>query len=268
MTEVPTTVTTLPPVTQTQPSGVVGNPSGGSTTFAASGIGQSGANNRTPQDISIFNTAGSLQLWSAYDISGSTLFPNYFAQEMTREQLAQSIKGMRADERVRLKRQLWAAGFYSIKDNSQSSNRLANLDSISGTVTGLEPDTSPTWSSADNLALNAALTLYDKDSSNRNSPISFSAFVANEQKKTAANTAADIASYFGTGSLSETLQGWFMDVAGGRLKDEEVNQLLNATFNTDMAGGNKSTSMQYAFGGGPTSTACLAHILSIVILST
>jgi len=43
--------------------------------------------------------------------------------------------------------------------------------------------------------------------------------------------------------------------AGRRLKDDEVNQLLNATFNTDMANSNKSTVMQYAFGGGPTSTA-------------
>jgi len=42
-----------------------------------------------------------------------------------------------------------------------------SVDAMSGTVAGLEPDTSPTWTSADNLALNAALTLYDKDSSNR-----------------------------------------------------------------------------------------------------
>ena len=249
------TSTTLPPVQQTQPSGTIGNPTGGSTTFTAGGTTQTGVNSRKPQDPTIFGTAGSLQLWSAYDISGSTLFPNYFAQEMTRDQLSQSIKGMRADERVKLKRQLWTAGFYNTQNNTENTNRLASVDPTTGTVSGLEPDTSPTWTAADNFALNAALTLYDKDSENRSSPISFSAFVANEQKKTAANTSADIASLFDTGSLSETLQGWFMDVAGRRLTDDEVNQLLNSTFSTDMANGNKSTSMQYVFGGGPTSSA-------------
>lgn len=253
MTEVPSTV--LPPVQQTQPSGTIGNTGTTPSTFSSGTNQTSAANTRTPQEATIFNRAGSLQLWSAYDVSGSTLFPNYFAQEMTREQLGQSIKGMRADERIRLKRQLWAAGFYNLKNNAEATNRLASVDAMSGTVAGLEPDTSPTWTSADNLALNAALTLYDKDSSNRSTPISFSAFVANEQKKTAVNTANDIASIFDTGSLTETLQNWFMDVAGRRLKDDEVNQLLNATFNTDMANSNKSTVMQYAFGGGPTSTA-------------
>lgn len=248
MTEVPSTVQ-LPPVQQTQPSGVVGNPSAGSTGFQAN-IGGGATSTPQPQNVSIANRAGSLQLWSNYDISGSTLFPNYFPQEITREQLNQFVNGMRADERIRLKRQLWSAGFYS-----SNRNQLMSIDATSRTVQGLESDTSPVWSDKDNDALNNALSLYDQDSGTRSSPISFSAFVANEQKKTAANTQVGIAEAFGTGGLSETLQTWFMELTGRRLKDEEVNQLLNATFSTDMPGGNMSTRMQYALGGGPTSSS-------------
>jgi hypothetical protein len=248
MTEVPSSVV-LPPVQQTQPSGVVGNPSAGSTGFQAN-IGSGPTTGPQAQNVNLANRAGSLQLWSNYDISGSTLFPNYFPQETTREQLNQFVNGMRADEKIRLKRQLWSAGFYSA-----TRNRLLTVDQTTRTATGLESDSSPQWTDKDNDALNKALTLYDEDSGTRSSPISFSAFVANEQKKTAANTQVDIASTFGTGNLSETLQTWFMEIAGRRLEDEEVNQLLNATFNTDMPEGNISTRMQYALGGGPTSSS-------------
>lgn len=248
MTEVPSTIQ-LPPVQQTQPSGVVGNPSAGSTGFQPS-LGGSSIATPQRQNPSIDNRAGSLQLWSNYDISGSTLFPNYFPQEVTREQLNQFVNGMRADERIRLKRQLWSAGFYSA-----SRNELLQVNSTSRTIGGLEPDVSPGWTDLDNKALNNALTLYDQDNGTRSSPISFSAFVANEQKKTAANTQVSVAEAFGTGGLSETLQSWFMELTGRRLKDEEVSQLLNATFSTDMPGGNVSTKMQYALGGGPTSSS-------------
>lgn len=248
-----TTSTTLPPVAQTQPSGTIGNTSGGGS--FQSPIGQ--APNRTQQQAP-FITQGpmSLQLWSNYDITGSTLFPNYFPQEVTRDQLLQFVKGMRADERIRFKRQLWSAGFYNVDSSSKSrTNRLATPNLATGGIEGLEFAPNPNWTQADNFALNNALQFFEEDNSQRETPISFSAFVADEQKKTAANTQSDIASGFQTGALTESLQTWFMEATGRRLKDDEVNQLLNLTFNTDMPAGNQSTFVQYAFGGGPTATA-------------
>ena len=244
MAEDETTSTTLPPADQTQTS----------SSAAFVGPSTSKANPSTQLEApNLAERAGSLQLWSTYDISGSTLFPNYFPQEMTREQFNQFIQGMRADERVRLKRQMWSAGFYKLGTDSE---RVLGTVNASGTaVEGLEADTSPNWTAADNAALNAALKSFDDDNADRTTPISFSAYVAGEQKKTAANTQVNIASMFQTGALTNQLQDWFSQAAGRRLKDEEVQQLLNLTFQTDMPESNKSSLMQYAFGGGPTSSS-------------
>lgn len=196
-------------------------------------------------------TSSSIYLWNPNALNTQGLFPSRFPSSVSSyEQLVALIRDdMSYSERLKFKRKLWAAGYYTQGISSPVGITKTDENEI---VSGLEQRENLTggWNqNLDDAALKLLFNNYKEENKNvgrTGAAIDLDNIWADQLSTVGAATRQDIVTNYDLPGLANSLQDWAIKSFGRELKDEEVQKILQQTLAFDQEPGEVSGVSQWS----------------------